>query len=113
MPRSNERWFFKTGAIATVLDSDISPQRTPLYKFPIHVEYIYPKGFIRPRCSYGVNIYSSFYEQSASFSPGVNLKLGEKFLLSLTGDIEFTQRDLVLPRNFTAHSLNAGIFWRL
>ena len=64
-PRINENVFLKTGLLYARLENSgswidltyLNSHFTDYYKVPLQIEYIIPKGNIKPRLGYGVNIY--------------------------------------------------------
>jgi hypothetical protein len=107
MPRSSEKLYFKTGLLFTQLE--INGAKQNLYKIPCHFEYIYPRGYFRPRLAYGLNFYLPTY-RSVSFDVGGNIKLSKHLYLSVTSDIEFHSRILILPKDLLSYSLKLGLF---
>ena len=110
LPRTNEKMYFRTGVLFSQLNFD--GEHENYYKIPLQLEYIYPKGIIRPRLAYGLNFYRPRY-QTVSFDIGTNIKLSETFFLSLTSDIEFNSTLLILPRSLFANSFKFGLFINL
>jgi hypothetical protein len=119
MPASNEKIYLKTGILYNQFKYD--PEKTrgswneidfdkpiPSFKIPIHLEYIYPKGFFRPRLSYGMNISTNVF-QTVSADLGANLKLSESLFLSVSSEIEF-YGILILPQDYMSYSLTLGVF---
>jgi hypothetical protein len=107
MPRTSEKMYFRTGVLFSQLDLD--GEKKNFYKIPCQLEYIYPKGILRPRIAYGLNFYIPNY-RTVSFDIGANIKLSETFFLSATSDIEFNPTMMFLPKNMLSHSLKLGLF---
>lgn len=107
MPRTSEKMYFKTGVLYSLVE--LNNEYAPLIKIPAHLEYIYPKGLIRPKLSYGVNFHASHFT-SVSFSGGVNIRQTEKLFVSVYSDWEFDHLALVLPKDLISSSLYAGVF---
>ncbi len=118
MPRSSEKMYFRTGVLFSQLDFDA--EKINYYKIPFQFEYIFPKGIIRPRITYGLNYYLrnglDYYMpmyQTVSFDIGVNIKLSESLFLSATTDIEFNPQVLIVPKNLLSYSLKLGFFYSI
>ncbi len=112
MPRTSERIFFKTGVTIYKLNY-INNTNSNFYKIPIQVEYIYNRGILRPRLSYGLNFYFPSY-QSVSFNGGIDIKINETFYLSINSDAEFKPANfMIFPNKFLSYSLNLGLLIRI
>ncbi len=110
MPRTNEKLYFRTGLLYSQLEA--VEGKSNIYKIPFHLEYIYPKGSVRPRLSYGINFYDTIF-QTVSFNIGTNIKLNNSFYLSATSDIEFIPLIMIFPHDLLSYSLNFGITYLL
>jgi hypothetical protein len=118
IPRTNEKLYFRTGVLYSQLKFEdpflvnpyLGPQRWKLnnYKIPCQLEYIYPNGWVRPRAAYGVN-FNSELMQTVSFDLGVNIKLTNRFFLSLTSDVEFHSQLLIVPEELLSYSFKMGV----
>lgn len=122
MPASNEKLYLKTGVLYNQFEYD--PEKTrgswneidfdkPVhcFKVPVHIEYIYPRGFLRPRFSYGMNL-SNIYLQSVSVDLGANVKISESFFVSAVSEIEF-KGVIVVPLKYMSHSFRVGVFMKI
>jgi hypothetical protein len=107
IPRTSEKMYFRTGILFSQLDFDDG--KTNFYKIPCQLEYIYPKGILRPRIAYGFNFYLP-NSRTVSFDIGANLKLSETFCISATSDIEFSPALLIVPKTLLSYSLKLGLF---
>lgn len=107
MPSSSEKMYFRTGIIFSQLD--INDEIKNFYKIPCQLEYIYPKGFFRPRFAYGLNFYKQNY-RSVSFNLGGNLKISKSLFLSAASDIEFNPTLLIVPKSLFSYSFQFGLF---
>lgn len=110
MPNSNEKLYFRTGVLLSQLE--LKDEKINYYKIPVQFEYIYPKGFLRPRIAYGINFYIPSSYQSVSLNFGANIKLTENFFLSTTSDIEFNPTLLIVPKSILSYSINLGLFFK-
>jgi len=110
LPRANERFYIRTGILISKLE--LEGEMKNIYKIPLQVEYISPKGSFRPRIAYGINYYYKQYE-TVSLTLGTNVKLSETLFLSATSDIEFNPSLVILPKDFLSYSLKLGLFMRL
>ncbi|MEM1137805.1 MAG: hypothetical protein AAGI07_18345, partial [Bacteroidota bacterium] len=106
MPRSNEKIFFRTGILHTQLQT--SSTTTNYYKIPLHIEYIYPKGFLRPKASFGVNVYEPI-THSLALMGGFNIRLGKSLFYTVNYDIDFEPNEfLIFPKKMFSHSVLTG-----
>lgn len=64
LPRNSEKLFFQSGVLFSQLHSD--GEKSDFYKIPSKLEYIYPKGILRPRIAYGLNFYIPVIKQFLS-----------------------------------------------
>jgi len=109
LPRWNEKFYLRTGAISTKV---LYGNRDKVYyKIPFQVEYVFPRGRIRPRLAYGYNMYlnSGIY---MSLDGGLNFYLSDKISLNLSADLEFDGR-WIIPEDKISHSFYAGIIFSL
>ena len=114
VPYLGERLFLKTGYIAmnakyiNITEFGIA---TRVLKIPLQIEYLYPKGIIRPRVSAGFD-YLIF---RPTISTGALFDLG-KINITLDYDISFgpsLENNFLYPDMFYYHSLYAGVRVRL
>ena len=112
MPRVNEKLNFRTGILYSNFETD--GYNYPVFKIPLQFEYIYPKGKIRPRTSFGINIYNSFY-QTLAFMGGVNIRLVKSTFLSLNYDIDFERSDnfAFLPHSLFSQNVSCGVYFKI
>jgi hypothetical protein len=115
LPRMNEKLYFRTGIIYSKIDifdefSAIPNATTSInsYKIPLYIEYIYPKGKVRPVFAYGLNFYQT-NNFTAGFMGGLNVGLSEKVALDFNYDVDFIPFGLLIPRNFFSHSAFLGL----
>jgi len=104
LPYINEKLFLKTGIIGlSNLNFENSFQ---IFKIPLQIEYLYPKGIIRPRLSAGFD----FIVSTPTLSGGFNIEISKKLSLSIDYDIDFTSGVLgVNPDKLLSHSLYTGL----
>jgi hypothetical protein len=109
LPRSNEKLYFRTGVIATSLMQ--YNEKTNVYKFPFQLEYIYPKGNIRPVAAYGINLYKNLYSSyySVGFMGGTNVKLAKAISLGVLYDIDFFPLFSIVPQKFLSNGLSVSL----
>lgn len=115
MPRLNEKIYFRTGVLRSELVFDVFYYDDIIenyYKIPFQLEYIFPKGIIRPRMAYGMNYYVRKYF-TVSFNLGANVKITDTFFLSATTDIEYRPSLFIIPNKFLSYSLKMGLFINL
>ena len=123
MPRTNENLYLRTGILFSRLgllyyhssERIIDIGLGNIYKIPIHIEYVYPKGIIKPKLSYGLNFYFPKYPlySTVSLNLGANIKLLNSLYLSLTSDIELDAAMMVMPIHLKAYSFNIGLMHKL
>lgn len=108
MPRANEKLFFRTGFLRSKVQ--FKNWESVFYRFPIQIEYIYPKGFICPKVAFGINLYKPFL-QTTSFMGGVNIKLLKSLYLVIDYDIDFIPFENValIPNKLFSQSLSCGL----
>jgi hypothetical protein len=106
LPNVSEKIYLKTGLLG-VVDAD-NQNKFTLFKLPLHVEYLYPKGNIRPRCSIGFS--NLIFDPG--FSVGLNIKIYKQLNFSVDYDIDFYSKNnkLMIPDTFLSHSLSGGFY---
>lgn len=108
--RVNEKLYLMTGLLSTsIIENDIATRHL---KIPFHLEYIYPKGIIKPRISLGYNLYVPFFP-SVSATGGLNVKLNNNLFLSLWSEIEFEPTYEGTNWQTLGYYINGGIFLKL
>ena len=112
MPRVSEKMYFRTGVLYSKIDAN--NVKKSIYKIPIQIEYIYPKGIIRPIMAFGINMYSPTY-QSVALMGGLNIKLNKSIYFGVYYDIDFypNEKFAILPKNILAQSILAGFIVKL
>lgn len=112
MPRENEKFFFRTGIIRTRIEID--DETVPITKFPMQIEYIYPKSSFRPKAAVGLNIYQTL-SHSLSLMGGLNIKLSKNTFLSLNYDIDFIPHKnmAIIPTELLSQNISMGIYLKL
>jgi hypothetical protein len=108
MPRTSEKLYFRTGILYSTLEAN--NVTSTIYKIPIQLEYIYPKGVFRPIIAYGINLYSPFY-QTVAWMGGVNIKLHQSIFLGINYDVEFNPnyKFPLFPYNVLSQSISTGL----
>ena len=107
LPNVSEKLYLKTGLIG-VIDGN-NKNMFSLFKIPFYLEYLYPKGIIRPRCSIGI----SNITFDPGFSGGLNIKLYKQLNFSIDYNIDFFSKEngpLNFPDSFLSHSLSCGLY---
>ena len=115
LSRSNEKLYFRTGVTSSTLDSSNSNDSNKVkFKIPLHIEYIYPKGIIKPKIAVGLNIYTPFYHTVAIMG-GANLKITKSIYLSLNYDLDFNTVNgfALAPQNVLSQAFTSGIIFNL
>jgi hypothetical protein len=112
MPKLSKNIYFRTGVFVSQLE--LEDRRRYVYKIPLQLEYIYPKGIFRPRCAYGVNILLPDFFNTLSFDVGANIKLHKSLFLSIMSEIGFTATPaFIVPENLLSYSGNLGLFIKI
>lgn len=112
MPRVNEKIYFRTGVLLAPIRFDEG--LVAVYKFPAQFEYVYPKGTIRPKLFYGINLYKPFF-LSTAMGGGINVNMNKSISLSFTYDIDFVpnERMFFRPESLFSQALFAGVIIKL
>lgn len=110
MPLANEKLFFKSGILFSSINQDT--EKIPVYRIPIQIEFVFPKGIVRPKFAYGIVIYSP-YIQTTSLSAGFNIKLYKSINLGINYDIEFIPNFFFIPNDIFSHTILAGLVFKL
>ncbi len=112
LPRSNEKLYFRTGIIysSVKLDND----KVSIYKIPLQIEYIYPKGRVVPKFAYGVNIYKPLFT-TVGFMGGMLIKVNERVNVGLNMDLDFNPiTELpIIPQSLFSTAFLTGITIKL
>ncbi|MDP2721672.1 MAG: hypothetical protein Q8O72_02840 [Bacteroidales bacterium] len=110
MPRANEKLYFRTGALFSVIQTD--GQSHGILKIPLQLEYISPKNKVRPKFAFGVFVYSPFY-QSVAMMGGVNIHLKNSIFISVDYDLEFSHADKfpLLPKQLFSQNFSVGFYY--
>jgi len=81
---------------------------------PFQIEYIFPKGIVRPRFAYGMNLFLPNYYPLSTLNFGGNIKLNSKLFLSAVADLHFKQAEVFfVPKNLFGSSFHLGLFMSL
>ena len=112
MPRVNENWYFRTGLLLSTLHTTDGNQ--VVYKIPLQLEYIYPKGTIRPLIAFGLDFYKPNYHALA-LNAGVNIKIDKSSCWTIMYGIDFNPNaDIqILPKNILSQTISTGIVFKL
>jgi hypothetical protein len=115
LPRVNEKLYLRTGIIHSKIDipdefsgSNNAITSINFYKIPVQIEYIYPKGRIKPTVAYGINFYSPL-NITVGFMGGLSIKISEKIALGLNYDLDFVSQALIIPSTFFSQSALVGL----
>jgi hypothetical protein len=108
MPRINEKLYFRTGLLYSTLE--VNEIKESLYKIPIQIEYMYPRGIVRPTMALGVNIYSPIY-QSLAMMGGINIQVHKSISLGIKYNADFNPSKYVflIPKSFLSQSILFGV----
>jgi hypothetical protein len=119
MPRSNEKIYFKTGLICGKGD------RVNINKIPLQIQYLYPKGRLRPNVSIGTDFYiENFSGIKSSYnmlhlSGGLIYKIYKSIYFSTNLNSEYTSiMSFAIQKSekkfdILSYSLNFGLYIEL
>jgi hypothetical protein len=122
-PRITENFYLKTGLFyLPVLNN--GNWYGYLIKLPVHFEYIYPKGKIRPMASVGFNFYTNELNSNeenvpysdfstTAFSGGVEVQLQKSLYLTTIFDFDFYHNDNIYEIKLASLSASIGIKYQL
>ncbi|HUW07656.1 MAG TPA: hypothetical protein VMW01_15515 [Williamwhitmania sp.] len=111
MPRTSEKIYCRTGIIWSHVD-EINLGSRILYYIPVQLEYVYPKGIVRPRFAFGFTF--SPEVQSFSYMGGVDIKLHKSVSLGLSVDVNIKPNDFfVISDNIRSLSVMCGLAIKL
>ena len=112
MQRLNEKLYIRTGILYSTLEAN--NVKEAVYKIPFQIEYIYPKGIVRPSVALGINLYSQF-NQSVALTGGVSVKVDNSLYLRLNYDIDFipNEKFALFPESILSQSILAGFLIKL
>jgi hypothetical protein len=109
--RSNMTIYFRTG----IWFSQYEPYADDvhlIFTIPIQIEYIYPKGVVRPKLALGINVHSYAYSTLAIMG-GMNIKLSKRLSAIVNYDIEFGSVNAdtfpLVPQAMISQSISSGI----
>lgn len=91
MPRTSEKIYCRTGIIWSRVE-DIYYGSEIIFYIPVQLEYVYPKGIVRPRFAFGFTFSPDV--QTFSYMGGVDIKLHKSVSLGLSVDMNIS------PNNF-------------
>ena len=121
LPRSNDKLYLRAGV--EFLRIEFEGASGFIRKIPIQLEYIYPKGLIRPKFSYGINIYnnSSIFDFNDEFlnsfmigaTIGIDIVFSEKLSAAVYSDLDFYSSDLFLPKELLSKTISFGIMYKI
>jgi hypothetical protein len=126
MPRTSENLYFRSGIIYSNVDAYKTTEslyfdgtgyhtlieksdnfKKSLFEIPLQLEYIYPKGIVRPKFAYGINIYAP-YDLTYSLMGGLNIKLQKSIYLTVMYQLEYYGL-MILPQEMGPQSLLFGL----
>ncbi|MFY0688241.1 MAG: hypothetical protein JXQ90_13800 [Cyclobacteriaceae bacterium] len=104
LPRLNEKMYLRTGGMV------IANQEFINLKVPVHLEYQFPKGKLRPQLSYGVNVFVPSTVLTNSVKYGVAVPVGDKSkTLGFMIEHEFFTESLFFPKEYFGTYVNLFI----
>ena len=111
LPRESENLFFRTGIIYCTLSTP--EYDSPVLNIPVQIEYIYPKGILRPKFAVGANLYKALganrgFSMSIGCMAGLNVKIYKSCFLSVNYELDAAL--VIIP---IEHSLSAGLYFQL
>jgi len=122
MPRTSEKLYLKIGFSYLPL-IDNADYKAYLIKLPVQLEYLYPKGKIRPRFALGVNFYTVSSETenlwysepfyTTVISAGTEVQLSKSLYLTTNCELDFYDKISIIPRKVASLSLSVGVNYHL
>ena len=82
------------------------------FRFSAGVEYLYPKGAVRPLFTFGTVVTNSV-NQFTVMSTGLYVPIGEDFAVTTEVGAEFATPALFIPRSFYGYHLLLGVAYRI
>jgi hypothetical protein len=109
LPRVNEKLFLRTGVLFSTFNSNNDSKK--FYKIPIQIEYIYPKGTVRPKLAYGINLYKPF-NYTIAITPGINIRLEKSVFIEISYNADFmpSYKMPLFPEKIYSYGILAGIY---
>jgi hypothetical protein len=113
LPTVNEKLFLRTGIVFSTYETENNVSRK-YYKFPIQIEYIYPRSFVNPKLAYGISIYKPF-NFTVSLMPGINIAITRSLCLEINCDIDFLPNNTIplIPSKIYTYGFLAGLYIKL
>lgn len=117
LPKLNEKLYLRTGLLfSNVKTENTEGEKGQLttFKIPIQLEYISPKGKIKPKFAYGFNIHTPFFV-SVGIMGGINIKLNKSIYMCINYDIDFNPFDKLpfIPSSLLSNSITSGVVIKL
>jgi hypothetical protein len=109
LPRINEKLYLRTGILYSTFESNNAYKK--YYKIPIQVEYIYPKGIIRPKLAYGINLYKPF-NYTVAIMPGLNFKITKSVYIEINYYADFlpNYKFPLFPDKIYSNGILSGLY---
>lgn len=120
-PRTNEKLYVRIGyryVQLQVIDEakaefksmgfNLTDNQTTI---PLQLEYIYPKGRVRPKAAVGLSLYNSLEYIAPSFMAGINVSINKRVGVSLNYDIDFMHSEnlVLLPKKMLSNTFTGGV----
>lgn len=108
LPAVNEKLYLRTGIVFSTYETENFINRK-YYKFPIQLEYIYPKSHVNPKFAYGISLYKPF-NYTVTFTPGVNIALTRSIGFEINGEVDFFPNNVfpLIPSKLYTYGFLAG-----
>jgi hypothetical protein len=113
LPRVNEKLYLRTGVLYANTKVENVGQIN-LFKMPLQIEYVYPKGQFLPKFAYGFNIFKPFYVTVGTMV-GFDAKINEKMAFGLNYDLDFDSFEYLpfLPKSLLIQTISLGFSLKL
>jgi len=125
MPSENEKLYVRMGVRYVqlhVIDEAKADFKTMdlnltdnLFTIPLQLEYIYPKGQIRPKAAIGLNVYDMMDYITPSVMAGVNVNLSKRIGISMSYDLDFihSEGSLLGIKRVLSNTFSVGVMVEL
>lgn len=109
LPTVNEKLFLRTGIMFSTYETESLIARK-YYKFPIQLEYIYPKSKINPKLGYGISLYKPF-NYTVTLTPGINIAITRTIGFEVNSELDFLPNEVfpLIPSKVYSYGFLTGL----
>jgi hypothetical protein len=113
MPRENEKFYFRTGILLSSFEMDSI--HANYMKVPIGIEYLYPKGIIRPKFAFGFYLnrpHNQHLFTTVALMGGLKININKYLGIAIDYDIDFIPNNMavIVPEKLFSQSILAGLY---